>query len=117
MTITLITQENYETLLELQKRNPVFTFQNKGYEYIDKSKFTNEDKWALATINFILKHSIKGFSVFNNFLYSKDNELKIRFQYNWSADSEGISFIGVGYLFVDELLNGFREKEVVNDNI
>lgn len=110
MTINLITEEEYNLLLEIQKEHPILTFQNQGYQYIDKSKFTEEDTNAFNKVTEILKNAIVGFSEFNNFRTTKIGELEIRFQYNWSADSPGVSFTGVGYLLVDELLNGFREK-------
>lgn len=113
MQITLITQDEYDLLLQIQKEHSILTFQNKGYEYIDQSKFTDTDISAFHNVTKILGKAILGFKKFNNFCHSKNNELRIRFQYNWTADgTSGIPFDGVGYLFVDELLNGFREKEI-----
>ena len=121
MIINLITEEEYNTLLDIQKNHPVLTFQNKGYEYIDKSKLTDDDKNALEIINTILSKAIEGFSKFYNYRYSKSNEIGIRFDYDWSLIwnndrdktiiREGIPFAGGGYLYLDELLNGFREKQ------
>lgn len=112
MTIELISQEQYDELLKIQKNHSALTFQNNGYEYIDKSKLSDEDKQALKTIETMLKKHIKGFEKFNNFRFDSQNRLKIRFQYDWSADEESrtIPFTGVGYLLVDELLNGFENK-------
>lgn len=110
MTIDLITQEQYNILLNIQKNHKILTFQNKGYEYIDKSKLTESDKEAIKEIESILNSHIKGFYNFNNFLFSKDNELRIRFQYNWNYDNNIGSFKGVGYILLDELLNGFRDN-------
>ena len=118
MIINLITEEEYNTLLDIQKNHPVLTFQNKGYDYIDKSKLTNDDKNALEIINTILSKAIVGFSEFSNYRYSISNEIEIRFDYDWSLTwnndrdktiiRDGIPFTGVGYLYLDELLNGFR---------
>lgn len=123
MIITLIEQHEYDFLLDIQKRFPALTFQNNGYEYIDKSKLTEEDKQAWKDVEDFLRKCIIGFSCFNNFRYTKKSELQIRFDYNWTwtMDNEsgliyrnGISFIGVGYLKVIELLNGFETKEESN---
>mgnify|MGYP006902044628 CR=1 FL=1 len=121
MIINLITEEEYNTLLDIQKNHPVLTFQKTGYEYIDKSKLTDDDKNALEIINTILSKAIEGFSKFFNYRYSKSNEIEIRFDYDWSLTwnndrdktimREGIPFTGVGYLYLDELLNGFRVKQ------
>ena len=115
MTITLITQEQYDRLLQIQKDFPKLTFQNKGYEYIKKSELTEDDFKAIDEISSILKIHIKGFSKFNNFKISQvTNEVVLRFQYNWSADDDysknPIPFIGVGYLDLIELHKGFREN-------
>jgi hypothetical protein len=111
MTITLITQEVYENLLDIYNKYPKLTLQNEGYQYIRKADLNEEETTKLKEVNDILKTAIKGFSEFNNFrLGKKTQELQIRFQYNWSADDErGHPFVGVGYLYLDELLNGFRK--------
>lgn len=110
MKIKLITKEEYQTLLKIQKENNILTFQNDGYQYIDKSKFTDNDQKAFDKITEILKKSITGFQEFNNFKFYTDGRLMLRFQYNYSADDNTRYFIGVGYLSTDELLNGFNEK-------
>lgn len=108
MTITLISQSEYDTLLSIQKNHPILTFQNNGFEYIDKSKFTDSDWDAYKEVDKILRKCVKGFSKFFNFKLNKKGEIKVRFDYHWDA-----SFTGVGYLYLDELLNGFRDKENV----
>ena len=112
MTIKLITQEDFNILSDIQKKHPLLTYQNTGYDGFDKSKMTPEDKEAFSTIETILKKSIRGFSSFQNFKLSIKNELKLRFQYDYSYDGGGNYFIGVGYILLDELLNGF--KEIIN---
>lgn len=120
MIITLIEQHEYDFLLDIQKRFPALTFQNNGYEYIDKSKLTEEDKQAWKDVEDLLERSIKGFSCFKNFCHTRKKELQIRFDYDWSwtmnddtgeTYQKGISFTGVDYLKVTELLNGFENKE------
>lgn len=105
MTIELINKEQYNRLLLLQQQHPVLTYQNTGYDNFDKSKMNDSDKEAFSEVTEILKKAIKGFREFQNFRYSKKtNKLQIRFQYNYSP-----SFTGVGYLELQELLNGFKE--------
>jgi hypothetical protein len=117
MTITLITQEQYDRIMEIQKNYPLLTFQNEGYEYPDKSKW-DENHWnAFNEMTEILSKHIKGFSKFNNFKISKKGFVMLRFQYNWTIDDENKSsyFIGVGYLSVDELLEGFDKSEIIKN--
>ena len=109
MTYNLISEEDYKTLIRIQSERPLLTFQNNGYEYIDKKKFDQKDQFDFDTVTDILRKSITGFSKFNNFLYSKKGELQIRFQYHYDADlkTQSTPFTGVGYLLVKELISGF----------
>ena len=109
MIIELISKRDYNKLLHRQKKYPKLTFQNKGYEYIDKSKFSGEDIKAFDEVTTILSKSIKGFSEFNNFQVI-NGIIRIRFQYDWSYGKNSISFIGVGYLELEELYKGFKEN-------
>lgn len=112
MTITLITQEVYDQVLDIYNKYPKLTLQNKGYEYIRKDDLNNEELTKLKEVETILKESIKGFKTFSNFrTNNKTQELQIRFQYDYSADAEirTCPFTGVGYLYLEELLNGFRK--------
>lgn len=116
MTITFITDKEYKTLLSIQKKHPILTYQNKDYDNFDRSKMNEQDKEAFEKVTDILKKSIMGFSRFQNFKLSKEGELRVRFQYDydWTIDDDSpnrLSFIGVGYLYVDELKNGFRTNE------
>ncbi len=70
MTIENISQSQYEELLNIFNKHPKLTFQNEGYEYIDKSKFDKEDIIAFNTVSDLLKNSIKDFREFNNFKYN-----------------------------------------------
>ncbi len=111
MKIELITPENHAKLLEIYNNTPALTLQNKGYEGIDRSAFTDEEKAKDNEVNEILKKAIVGFSRFQNFkTNNKDNALTLRFQYDYTAHdrSLGIPFTGVGYILLDELLNGFK---------
>ena len=108
MTINLITQDEYDELLKIQKEFPNLTFQNVGYTYPNKNECSEEDLNAHKTVSKILTKSIVGFKEFNHFRSNSLNKLSIRFQFDWNAEEEiKIPFIGVGYLTLDELLNGF----------
>lgn len=112
MQITLITQEVYDNLLDIQKNFPKLTFQKEGFEYINKRELSEEENSKFLEVENILKNIVLGFSKFNNFKIRKSGEVCVRFQYNWTADSDKqeLPFTGVGYLLLDELLNGFRES-------
>ncbi|MCK5872880.1 MAG: hypothetical protein KAG26_08640 [Methylococcales bacterium] len=104
MTIELMSKEQYEKLLKIQKETPLLTYQNDGYDYI-KGEWTDADKKAKKDIENILSKHIKGFSSFTNFRAEKGPiQLRIQYNYNWDG---GMPFTGVGYIFLDELLNGF----------
>lgn len=113
MTIELITQEEYDRLLAIQKEYPNLTFQNQGYSYPKKSDWSQEDLNAFKEVEDIVKKSIVGFQELNHFTLKKDGSIRIRFQYDWTADdrSQGIPFTGVGYIEVDELFNGFKTND------
>ena len=115
MTITLLSQQEYDTLLQIKKDFPALSFQNVGYQYINRDRFSAEEKAADAQVMEILKKHIKGVVSFDNFTFrtnkiTKEKVWRVRFQYNWTADEidRRISFTGVGYILIDELLNGFE---------
>lgn len=108
MKINLIDEEQYNRLKDIQKTYPKLTLNNKGYEYIKKDTLSEEDLEAFREVSDILKDHIIGFVKFNNFQYIKD-VIRLRFQYNWGAEENTLSFTGVGYIELDELLNGFKE--------
>lgn len=107
MTINRITQDQYNELLRIQKEFPNLSFQNVGYTYPNKSEWSEEDLNAHKIVSKILSKSIAGFKEFNHFKLDSLNRLSIRFQWDWNAEEGKIPFIGVGYLVLDELLNGF----------
>jgi hypothetical protein len=108
MKIKLITKEQHEKILNIYKNHPSLIFQNNGYEYIDLNSLSNEDLKRIEELNNILKNHIVGFQKFNNFQTTIKKEVRLRFQYNYGAEDNTKSFIGVGYILLDELLNGFR---------
>ena len=109
MKINLITPVQHAELLNIYNTTPVLTLQNKGYENIDKSKFTDEETQQNDNVTNILKSAIVGFRRFQNFKLDKDNNVVLRFQYNYDYEkSVTAGFTGVGYILLDELLNGFN---------
>lgn len=112
MTIETIKQLDYNILLEIQSKYPVLTLQNKGYEGLDRDKFNDEERQADKFINKLLSKHVVGFSRFQNFKLNQDGNITLRLQYDYSADSRHEPgyrpcFIGVGYITLEQLLNGF----------
>lgn len=110
MTIELISEDEYSELLDIQKKHNPLTFQNEGYQYINKEKLSPEEVGAHKKVTEILNEHIVGFHEFNNFYIGKrTGEIMVRFQYDWNADDEKEDrpFIGVEYLSLNELLKGF----------
>lgn len=96
--------EDKEKLLQIIKDYPELTFDNDGYQYIDKD-ILEKHKDVIKLINMILSKYIGGFSKFNNFKPRKDGTLAVRCQYNWNFNSNENSFIGVGYFNIDDIFN------------
>jgi hypothetical protein len=113
MTLNLITEEEYNLILDIYADHPNLTYANTGYDYPDKSKWTLEEFKSFTLVESILRKAIVGFREFNHFKNNgKSGKLKVRFQYDYSADLEnGIPFTGVGYLEVEELYKGFKQNE------
>lgn len=107
MKIELISKDEHSLIEKIYKNFPILTFQNKGFEYINKSKFNEREKEAFDAVTKILKKSVEAFVEFSNFQTTKEGKIRIRLQYHWDK-----TFIGVGYILLDELLNGFNETEI-----
>lgn len=110
MRIELITPEEHAELIRIQAEYPNLTYQSKGYDTPDKSKWSNEDHNAYESVTEILKKSIMGFSSFTNFTIRKNGNKAIRLQYNYGAEDNTRPFTGVGYLLIDELLKDFTNE-------
>lgn len=89
-------QTNYEMLIKIQKDFPELTFDNNGYEYLDK-EVKERHKEQINIISEILKKEINGFVRFDNFKPRKNGTFDVRIQYQWS-----INFHGVGYLNIED---------------
>lgn len=112
MRINLVSVEDFDILMDVYTNYPKLSLQNKGYEGIDKSTFSADENSKNDLVSDILKKSIIGFRSFQNFRVNPTtNKPEIRFQYNYNYDG-GLPFTGVGYILIEELLNGFKEKEV-----
>lgn len=119
MILTTLEEEDYNKLLDIQKQYPNLTFTHEPYQEWIPSYFTEEDKNALNEVKLIMEKAITGLSKFTNFYYGKSGILRIRFYYDWSYTwnndvdkipiRNGLPFIGVGYLELQDLLNGFKE--------
>lgn len=108
MKIELITADQHATLQSIYESTPALFLQNKGFEGINKDALRECDKEKLNEVNTILKSSITGFRCFQNFRLTKSKDIQIRFQYNYGAEDNTTPFTGVGYILLDELLNGFE---------
>lgn len=113
MTITKITPEDHKFLIESYENYPRLCFQNQGYEYINPDTLDEKDKIRIKEIEEILRKSILRFKKFSNFKKDTEGNPVIRLQYNWCSDKISGSFIGVGYIKIDELINNFEENESV----
>lgn len=120
MTITLLNQEEFDRLIQIQKEFPALTFQHEPYQYVDKNKFNETDRKAFDEVSEILDKHIKGFIAFSNFYHDNKKELNIRFKYDWQADNDNKGnlpyFEGLGYLFMEDLIKGFS-KVIRRENI
>jgi hypothetical protein len=109
MKINLITQENYNLLKVIYTDFPTLTLQNKGYEEINKEVFNLIEKAKLDEVTNVLKNAVLGFRRFQNFKINKENKIVLRLQYNYNYFDGSVPFTGVGYILLDELLNGFTD--------
>ena len=108
MQITLCSREIYDELQQIADEHPELIFQNNGYEYLDRS-IREAKAEQMARVSAILKERVTGFHRFFNFKNSPAG-LVLRFDYDWGAKDKSRYFIGVGYLLLSELLNGFKEE-------
>ena len=121
MILTTLEQEEYDKLIEIQKKFPHLTFMHEPYQEWIPTHFIDSDKEALQQIKELFRKAIYGFRNFTNFFYNKKDVLCVRFYYDWSFTwnndtdkiviRDGQPFIGVGYLKASELLNGFEKHE------
>lgn len=107
MKIKFITPELHAELTALADAHPELCFQNVGYQYLDPE--VREAKAPqIARICEILNEHVVGFSKFFHFRRDEAG-IVLRFDYNWGAAGNTMPFIGVGYLPLDHLRDGFPE--------
>lgn len=107
MEIKFITPELHAELAAIADNYPALVFNNYGYVYI-KPAIREQHAEQIRRISEILKEHVVGFVEFFNFRRD-DGNLVLRFDYNWGAANNSMYFVGVGYLHLDHLLNGFPE--------
>ena len=111
MIIKLVDLDTYNKLVTIQKEYPALTYQNKGYDCLDKSKLSEKEVEVFNEVSDVLKEYIEGFSEFNHFTTSVSGTITLRFQYNWNHhEPDKLPFIGVGYLELETLLKGFNNE-------
>ena len=115
MTIETINQVQMDKILKIQKEHPLLTYQAKGYDTPDRTKWSENDAAKFKNVEEILKDHIKGFSSLQNFTITRKGEIGLRLQYDYQADLTSEersktrlgSFKGIGYITLRELMNGF----------
>ena len=102
-----ITKKQHKTLQTIFDNYPNLSLQNRGYEEIDLSTLSEEEKEKFKEVETILKDEILGFVRFQNFRKHPTGKCQLRFQYDYTAGDTDrtFSFIGVGYLLLEQLLN------------
>jgi DNA repair ATPase RecN len=108
MKINLISQDEHKFLLDTFDKHPNLIYQNKGYDCLNWGKLTKEDRQVHKQVTELLKKTVVGFIKFNHFKLNNKGEKQIRLQYNYGAADNSMPFTGVGYVLIDELLNGFN---------
>ena len=110
MKINLVSVEEFDILMNIYTNYPKLSLQNKGYEGIDKSTFSVDEKSKFDLVTEILKKTIFGFSSFQNFRVNpRTSKPEIRLQYNYNYEGGGLTFLGVSYILIEESLNGFNQ--------
>ena len=102
--------EVYSELLQLYNDFPIITYQNKGYDNINRYKLNEEEQQADERVGEILKKHIHSFVRFQNFSLDKSGGIRVRLQYRWSE-----LFTGVGYVPIEDFIEGFEEAQTSND--
>lgn len=113
MQIILCSKEIHDELRQIAAEHPELVFDNNGFEYL-KPEVREAKAAQINRVSEILKEHVLGFSKFFNFKPRKHDSLRgdldLRFDYNWSAETLGMSpyFVGVGYLPIKALHLGFE---------
>ena len=100
-----MTDKYYNRLKIIKLEYPELTFQNNGYEYLNK-EIREKYSEQIEEISNILKITVKGFRVFNNFKDRENGSFYIRFQSHWDE-----TFTGVEYFDIENFKN-FEENNL-----
>lgn len=85
----------YKKLLEIQRKYPELTFQNDGYQYINKTKLSDVALKKFDIVTSILKEEIDGFVEFNNFYITLNGDICIRMQVKYSDSFTGDEYLKI----------------------
>ena len=115
MHIKFITPELHVELKAIAETHPDMVFQNEGYQYVSTETYVKHAK-QFARVTEILKEHVVGFVRFFNFRMDTpkgggDPVLVLRLDYNWGEADGTRYFVGVGYVTLDELRDGFTGRE------
>ena len=101
-----LTEEEYDKLLELSKK-PELQSDNKYYYHCEHDNLKEDEE--VKYIKNLLKEIIVGFSSFSNFRASNTNILRI--QFNWNYETHNPTYVGIGYISLKELKEGFEPQK------
>jgi len=104
-----MTDKYYNRLKQIQQDNPQLTFQNEGYQYLNREIVENH-KSQIAEITEILKTTVEDFVRFDNFKISKIDEGAIKIRCQCYYDRKNTGFVGVRYYELEDFKN-FEEDE------
>lgn len=106
MKIKLISGEVHAELQDLFDEYPDLCLQNQGYEYLSPAVRERRAE-QISRIGEILREHVAGFAKFHNFKMEKTGHILLRFDYDWGAGDNSHHFVGVGYVRLDDLRDGF----------
>lgn len=95
----------FEELEALRLAYPDLTYDNHGYDNIDKDVFEANSE-GVKSIEVLLKAAVKGFVRFQNFKPRKDGTFAVRCQTKWNE-----RFVGVSYFPMENFTPGHPSWE------
>lgn len=107
--LRFITEEEAGKLRELSTKAELQNDNKSNYYHAERID-DNEDVEYVKTL---LREVVGGFSSFTNFVVKNIEEIRIQYDYDFDKDGPGIKthFIGVGYVTITELSEGFVVEE------
>lgn len=98
-----ITEKESEQLKSIINNENLIS--NEAYTRINRDDLTGIDRKDFDFISNLLNEVIVEFSNFKAVV--SGDIFSFRFEYNWNYETDQISFIGVGYIDINTLKNGF----------